>query len=301
MKRFLSLMLCAIFALALLTSCAQPTQPLTAAELLDLGKKYLLELKYEQALVQFLAVIEIEPMNPCGYTGAAEAYVRLGQTDKAIEVLELGLVALVNHRDLTTMITEIQSAFTNEAAQDGLATQDGLYYSSLSEQEKQMLSRLEVALRASDYDTAHNIQRSDEFHALTPDEGSFWYYPDEETIVHVYRGQREGYLSYEMELYLGKDGEGSYRLGKYGGRILNESNDYILYETTYSGGKANGPFACYNYHNVDSGETEFYIAKGNLNNGEAYGPVYNEVAGHIYEQYDYPPGWLNWWPDWRER
>jgi tetratricopeptide (TPR) repeat protein len=91
MQRTISTALCLIFALTFLTSCAQLQQPPTAAELLNLGEKYLLELDYEQALVQFLAVIEIEPMNPRGYTGAAQAYVGLGRVEEAVAVLEQGL------------------------------------------------------------------------------------------------------------------------------------------------------------------------------------------------------------------
>ena len=64
---------------------------MTAAELLDLGEKYLLDMNYEQALVQFLVVIEIEPMNPRGYTGAAEAYVGLDKKNEAIAVLQKGV------------------------------------------------------------------------------------------------------------------------------------------------------------------------------------------------------------------
>jgi hypothetical protein len=40
--------------------------------------------------VQFLRVIELEPMNPRGYIGAAKAYIGLEQEDKAIEILEIG-------------------------------------------------------------------------------------------------------------------------------------------------------------------------------------------------------------------
>jgi tetratricopeptide (TPR) repeat protein len=75
----------------MLAACSKPIQNLSAAELLDLGEKYLLELNYEQALVQFLKVIEIEPMNPRGYTGAAEAYIGLGDTESAEAVLRQGL------------------------------------------------------------------------------------------------------------------------------------------------------------------------------------------------------------------
>jgi len=73
---------------------ANKEKPFTAAELLDLGEKYLLEMDYEQAIVQFTKAIEIEPKNERAYLGAAEAYVALGQEDKAIEILEQGLEQL---------------------------------------------------------------------------------------------------------------------------------------------------------------------------------------------------------------
>ena len=100
MKRLFSLVL----ALTLLSACATAVVPLTAAELLDLGEKYLLEQDYEQALVQFTKLIEIEPMNPRGYTGAAEAYVGLGHDDKVVDVLLDGLVKLPNHAEIMSML-----------------------------------------------------------------------------------------------------------------------------------------------------------------------------------------------------
>jgi hypothetical protein len=107
MKCIITTALCLIFALTLLSSCAQPQQPLTAAELLNLGEKYLLELDYEQALVQFLAVIEIEPMNPRGYTGAAEAYVGLGRMKEAQAVLEQGLAAVGSEESIQSLLYEL--------------------------------------------------------------------------------------------------------------------------------------------------------------------------------------------------
>ena len=65
-------------------------RPMSAAEMLNLGEKHLIELDYEQALVHFLNVIEIEPRNSRAYLGAAEAYVALGQHENALEILELG-------------------------------------------------------------------------------------------------------------------------------------------------------------------------------------------------------------------
>ena len=66
------------------------SRPATADEMLSLGERYLLELQFEQALVQFLAVIEIEPMNVRAYLGAAEAFIGLGQQEDAINILRLG-------------------------------------------------------------------------------------------------------------------------------------------------------------------------------------------------------------------
>ena len=74
MKRIATLMTAILLIVTMFSACGRPEgSSLTAADYLDLGEKYLLEMNYEQALVQFLKAIEIEPMNPRGYTGAAEA------------------------------------------------------------------------------------------------------------------------------------------------------------------------------------------------------------------------------------
>jgi len=65
--------------------------PDSPTRLLSLGEKYLSELNYEQALVQFLKVIEIEPMNPRGYSGAAEAYAGLEEYRNAVDILNKGI------------------------------------------------------------------------------------------------------------------------------------------------------------------------------------------------------------------
>ena len=184
----------------------------------------------------------------------------------------------------------------NTAAISDTPTDDA-YYDSLTEEQKQMLSRLEAALRASDYQTAHGIQSSDAFHALCdaiPDWGGFWYYPDAETSAVVYRGEHDSGPSYEMALYIGEGGNGEYRLGRlssYDGIF------YALSEASYSDGKANGPFVTHFYFlDEGNGEVALHRFEGMLVDGKATGQVdvYKEGAPFGYSRLESH----GWWPDW---
>ena len=62
-----------------------------ATEKLSLGQKFLLDLEYDKAVAEFQAVIDIEPKNVDAYMGLAEAYIGMGDEEKAIETLEKGL------------------------------------------------------------------------------------------------------------------------------------------------------------------------------------------------------------------
>jgi tetratricopeptide (TPR) repeat protein len=117
-KRVLVSALVALLLLSVLLACSTVEIPLTAVELLGLGEKYLLELNYEQALVQFLKVIEIEPMDPRGYTGAAEAYIGLGQPDSAAEILRQGL-AIVEPDDAGD-ITKVLEILADSETEDDI-------------------------------------------------------------------------------------------------------------------------------------------------------------------------------------
>jgi len=110
LRRATTLLIGAVLLLLVLASCAKPapTTPLNTSELLDLGERYLLDLNYEQAVAQFLAVIEIEPMNARAYIGAAEAYLALGRTDDAIAVLERGLNAMGDNSAISAMLEQLR-------------------------------------------------------------------------------------------------------------------------------------------------------------------------------------------------
>lgn len=65
-----------------------------ADKYLDLGNKYLNELDYEQALVAYRQVLEIEPKNLDAYKGALQASEGLGDRDGMAELYIAALVVI---------------------------------------------------------------------------------------------------------------------------------------------------------------------------------------------------------------
>ena len=86
MKRIAALLLTAL----LLVSLAACGGKGTWQEQYDLGMRYLNEGSYQEAVIAFKAAIKIDPKRPEAYLGAAEAYVGLGDTAKAIDILKRG-------------------------------------------------------------------------------------------------------------------------------------------------------------------------------------------------------------------
>lgn len=57
---------------------------------LNLGQKYLEDMNYEQAILQFDKAIKIDPMSVEAYLGLAEAYLKMGNNEMALEILKKG-------------------------------------------------------------------------------------------------------------------------------------------------------------------------------------------------------------------
>lgn len=100
--------------LAILTN-HQADKPASAQEHIDFGRIYFTELSYEKAVLEFTEAIEIEPLNPDAYLGLAEAYVGMGDTTKAVEVLEEGYDKTGDER-LRDMLDELQTQETEETS-----------------------------------------------------------------------------------------------------------------------------------------------------------------------------------------
>jgi tetratricopeptide (TPR) repeat protein len=107
-KRIVIYIVCGLVAVLVIGGIIinSTTNANSPARLLSLGEKYLSELDYEQALVQFLKIIEIEPMNERAYLDAAESYIGLGQTDEAIAILEQGIEA-TGSEEMHTLLLEL--------------------------------------------------------------------------------------------------------------------------------------------------------------------------------------------------
>ncbi|MCD7785520.1 MAG: tetratricopeptide repeat protein [Oscillospiraceae bacterium] len=106
MKKLLAIILVVVLTATMFTSCASIDKALLSTYL-NLGEKYLLDLDYEQAIVYFNKVIEVEPRNSRAYMGAAEAYVGLGDVESAIELLRTALDVFSDDEEVTIELLEM--------------------------------------------------------------------------------------------------------------------------------------------------------------------------------------------------
>lgn len=84
-KRKNLLLFAAVTLLAILIFAACGSKAATAADKIELGQKYLIELNYTEAIASFTEAIKLDPNNIQAYMGRAEAYLALGEYDKALE------------------------------------------------------------------------------------------------------------------------------------------------------------------------------------------------------------------------
>ncbi|MDF2538599.1 MAG: Ig-like surface protein, partial [Herbinix sp.] len=83
---------------------------------LKLGDRFLTELKYEDAVVAFKEVIEIEPRNIPAYLGIADAYVGLEQPAEAVAWLEKGIDETEKYYDETgELVADSEQLYLKDA------------------------------------------------------------------------------------------------------------------------------------------------------------------------------------------
>lgn len=116
---------------------------------LELANKYLLEMKYDQAIVEFDKVIAIDPMSVEAYLGKAEAYVGLDDYDQAAEILEAGYLATqediaVKDRLIAVYIEILDDSSTQRSFEEKLEIYDRLI--ELEADSREVLIDLEKCL-----------------------------------------------------------------------------------------------------------------------------------------------------------
>ena len=82
-RKLLQLVAAVLLAVMLLTACASGASK--AADKIELGQKYLTELNYPEAVASLTEAIRLDPDNIQAYMGRAEAYLALGEYEKALE------------------------------------------------------------------------------------------------------------------------------------------------------------------------------------------------------------------------
>ena len=78
--------------LSMLVSCGKSTEQ-KIQEQLELGQKYLLEQKYEEAVIAFQMVLELDPKNINGYLSLSDVYMEMDSPDLAAQTLKTGIGA----------------------------------------------------------------------------------------------------------------------------------------------------------------------------------------------------------------
>ena len=63
----------------------------SSENILSVAQRYLDEKNYEQAIIEFKRVLELDPTNIDAYLGLADAYIAIGDIDSAIDILRKGV------------------------------------------------------------------------------------------------------------------------------------------------------------------------------------------------------------------
>lgn len=125
MKRIICLFLSLCLMLSLAACGGSKAEEFPAEDALawqeqyDLGIKYLSDGNYEEAIIAFIAAIEIDPKLPDAYRKAAEAYEATGDIDSAIAILEQG-VSATGDTSLTEYLNSLSSALSVAQLQEEL-------------------------------------------------------------------------------------------------------------------------------------------------------------------------------------
>ena len=110
-KQVVSVLAAMLVVFGLLTGCGKSVDKEIAGQL-KMGNKYLTESDYEQAIVAFNKVIELDPKQVIAYEKLADSYIGLDKKEEAVDILCQGVSA----------ITEAEAGTEGQALKDRAVT-----------------------------------------------------------------------------------------------------------------------------------------------------------------------------------
>lgn len=101
-------------------------------EQLSLGEKYLSEHDYDNAIIAFNKVINVEPKNVRAYMGLSDAYIGKGDITKAIEILENG-IAVIPEDMVGSLKKKLELLKLNSISSEDFINMDPNYFDKCEE------------------------------------------------------------------------------------------------------------------------------------------------------------------------
>ena len=85
--KLLSAILTVTMLLTAVSGCSEANTTISISDTLSVAERYLSEMKYEQAIIEFDKILSVEPKNVDAYLGKAKAYIGLEKYDDAADTL----------------------------------------------------------------------------------------------------------------------------------------------------------------------------------------------------------------------
>ena len=94
-----------------LSACTESSDSINVSATLTVAQRYLSEMKYEQAVIEFDKILTVDAKNASAYLGKAEAYIAFSDIKSAIEILQKGY-ELTNDEKIKEKLDELLTTTT---------------------------------------------------------------------------------------------------------------------------------------------------------------------------------------------
>lgn len=165
MKIINRITICAIIIALLfnLTACGSQQKALTWQEQYDLGERYLSEGNYEEAIIAFMAAIEIDPKQVEIYLALADTYISMGEPENAIQILTSALDIVEDISAIQPKLDELEQ-YAESSTDISVASED---------QKNESVISTEIPKLESDTETGAGSERElEEEQASDPESAS---------------------------------------------------------------------------------------------------------------------------------